>query len=110
MISTERILEFTVDRQRITRKKGCDFSHIVAGSAGYLKAKFYFAHSEWEGCKKAASFWVNGEESAELLDETDTCLIPTEVLVGDRFSVSVTGVRPEFKIVTNKIKVRQEVW
>lgn len=109
MASTERVLEFTVDRQRITRKRGCDFSHIVSGSVGYLKAKFHFISGEWKGCRKAASFWINDKESAELLDKSNTCLIPTDVLVGEKFEVSVTGVRDGLLFSTNKTKVKQEV-
>lgn len=109
MASTERVLEFTVDKQRITKKKDCDFSHIVAGSVGYLKAKFYFTSSEWKGCKKAASFWLNDKESAVLLDRSNTCLIPSEALVGEKFSVSVLGMKDTFRITTNKTKVKQEV-
>mgnify|MGYP006874618741 CR=1 FL=1 len=109
MASTERVLEFTVNKQRITRKKDCDFSHIVAGSVGYLKAKFYFDSNEWKGCKKAASFWLNNEESAELLDKSNTCLIPSDALVGEKFEVSVTGIKDTFKISTNRTKVKQEV-
>jgi hypothetical protein len=109
MASTERVLEFTVDKQRITRNKDCDFSHIVAGSVGYLKAKFYFTSGEWKGCKKAASFWVNGKESAVLLDKSNTCLIPSEVLVGTKFEVSVTGIKNNLRISTNHTKVKQEV-
>lgn len=109
MASTERVLEFTVDKQRIIKKKGCDFSHIVAGSVGYLKAKFYFTSSEWKGCKKAASFWLNDKESAVLLDKSNACLIPPEAIVGEKFQVSVTGIRDGFKITTNKTKVKQEV-
>lgn len=110
MTSPERILEFDVNKQRLTKKRSCDFSNIVAGSVGYLKAKFYFSQNEWRGCKKAASFWMNEQEYAILLDENDSCNIPTEVLTGCKFSVSVTGARPDFKILTNKIKVRQEVY
>lgn len=109
MASTERVLEFTVDKQRITRNRDCDFSHIVAGSVGYLKAKFYFTSGEWKGCKKAASFWVNNTESAVLLDKSNACLIPTEALVGDKFEVSVKGMKNTFKISTNRTKVKQEV-
>ena len=109
MASTERVLEFTVDKQRIIRKKDCDFSHIVAGSVGYLKAKFYFTSSEWKGCKKAASFWLNNTESAVLLDKSNVCLIPSEAIVGEKFGVSVTGLRDGFKITTNQTKVKQEV-
>ena len=109
MASTERVLEFTVNKQRIVRNRDCDFSHIVAGSVGYLKAKFYFNSNEWKGCKKAASFWLNGIESAALLDRTNTCLIPSEALIGEKFEVSVTGMKDTFKITTNRTKVKQEV-
>ena len=109
MASSERILEFDVEKQRMTKKRDCDFTHIIAGSTGYLKAKFNFAQSEWKGCKKAASFWLNGNESAVLLDKTNTCLIPSEVLVGDKFFVSVTGMKNDYKITTNQVKVKQEV-
>ena len=110
MESSERILEFDVNAQRLTKKRSCDFSNIVAGSVGYLKAKFYFSQNEWRGCRKAASFWVDEKETAVLLDENDTCVIPTEVLVGNLFSVSVIGVRPNYRIATNKTKVKQEVY
>lgn len=109
MASTERVLEFTVDKQRIVKNRDCDFSHIVAGSVGYLKAKFYFTSSEWKGCKKAASFWINGKESAVLLDKNSTCLIPSEVLVGEKFEVSVTGMKNDLLFSTNRTKVKQEV-
>ena len=108
---SERILEFDVIKQRITRRKSCDFTKIVAGSSGYLRAKFYFSQSEWRGCKKAASFWLDNEEYGVLLDKNDTCLIPAEALAGSKFEVSVTGVRPnsDYRITTNKTKVKQEV-
>lgn len=109
MSNSERILEFDVQKQRLTKRRSCDFSNLVAGTVGYLKAKFYFAQNEWRGCKKAASFWVNGEETAALLDKNNTCLIPSEVLVGDIFQVSVTGMKDDYKITTNKVKVKQEV-
>lgn len=107
-----RFLEFKVNKQRLLKKEDCDFSFIVAGSAGYLRAKFYFSE-EWIGCKKAASFWIGDAEYAVLLNSNDECIIPKEVLIGGYFSVSVTGmvenVGGNYKITTNKIKVRQEV-
>lgn|GEM_PF-842968 len=105
----QRILQFDVDKQRIVRKKSCDFSNIVAGSKGYLRAKFFFSQEEWSGCRKAASFWLDDKEYAVLLDENDSCEIPSEVLVGNRFNISVTGVKNDYKITTNKTKVKQEV-
>lgn len=103
-----RTLEFTVDCQKVRKKSDCDFSGLIAGSIGFLRAKFHFSE-EWKECRKAASFWVKGQEYAVLLDEDDSCMISPEALSSERFEVSVTGVRQGFKIVTNKTKVRQEV-
>ena len=103
-----RTLEFTVDRQKVRKKSDCDFSGLVAGSVGFLRAKFYFT-PEWADCKKAASFWVNEQEHSVLLDEEDSCKIPAEALTTERFEVSVTGAKRGYKITTNKTKVRQEV-
>ena len=108
MNSIERVLEFDVDMQRITKNRDCDFSHIVAGSVGYLKAKFNFSDSQWKACKKAASFWLNGEESAVLLDESDMCPIPSEVLVGKKFYVSLTIAHNGIQFTTNQTKRRRQ--
>lgn len=110
MESSERILEFDVNKQRLTKKRNCNFANIVAGSIGYLKAKFYFSQDEWRDCRKAASFWIGEEEHAVLLDNNDSCIIPPEVLTFDRFQVSVTGMRSDYRIKTNKTKVKQEVY
>lgn len=109
MINSERILEFEVDRQRLTKKRDCDFSNIVSGTIGYLKARFYFSQNEWESCIKAASFWVKDQEYAALLDENNTCTIPKEALTTDQFAVTVTGQHSGFRITTNATKVKQEV-
>lgn len=104
-----RTLEFNVNGQRLKKKTDCDFSGIVAGSVGYLRAKFHFSE-EWEGCKKAASFWRDDLEYAVLLDEDNSCLIATNVLTDEIFQVSVTGMKPDYVIKTGKVKVRQEVY
>lgn len=106
-----RILEFNVTKQRLKKKPGCDFSGLVAGSVGYLKATFQFSDDEWSKCTtKIARFWIGEKEYANLLDSSNTCMIPSEVLVGDRFEVSVVGAAPSYKIETNKLRVRQEVY
>ena len=104
-----RTLEFVVDGQRLTKKKDCNFSNLVAGSVGYLTAKFEFSY-EWDGCKKAASFWVDDQEYAAMLDFRNECVIPPEALQGDSFRVSVTGVKDNYQIVSSKTKVNQEVY
>ena len=103
-----RTIKFVVDGQSIKKDPSCDFSGLVSGSVGYLKAKFQFS-SEWHGCKKAASFWLGDEEHAKMLDSLDSCFIPEAALVTDQFKVSVIGVRPGYRITTNKTRVRQEV-
>ena len=105
-----RILEFNVTKQRLTRKQDCDFSGLVAGSVGYLHAKFYLSENEWCDCsEKIARFWIGEQEHAAFLDQNDSCEIPPEALTGEKFGVSVMGVAPGYQIETNKIYVRQEV-
>lgn len=112
-----RTLEFEVKEQRLRKQPGCDFSYIVAGSSGYLRAKFNFS-SEWDGCQKAASFFAENSELeiGVLLDRDDCCMIPHDVLEGGSFSLFVTGVRvssnvtqPKYLIQSGKMTVRQEV-
>ena len=105
-----RILEFNVAKQRLTKKRDCNFSGLVAGSVGYLHAKFYFSENEWGNCSdKIARFWIDGQEHAVRLDNANVCVIPPEVLTGKKFEVSVLGAASGYRIETNKINVRQEV-
>lgn len=109
-----RTLEFTVRKQRLLRKPTCDFSGLVAGSQGYLYAKFDFS-PEWDGCQLGARFIVrdtSGErEYGALLDKNHVCIIPSEALVGDMFYVSVKGVKDggKYQIESSEIAVKQEV-
>lgn len=106
-----RTLDFTVAKQRLTKKTGCNFSGLVAGTVGYLKVSFEFSGDDWNRCtEKIARFWINEQEHAERLDERNSCVIPPEVLVGNKFEVSVIGAAPGYRIDTNKITVRQEVY
>lgn len=106
-----RILEFNVSKQRLTKKIDCDFSGLVAGSVGYLKSVFHFSDGEWNKCSmKIARFWIDELEYAVLLDEQNSCTIPSEVLTGNKFEVSIVGAASGYKIETNKISVRQEVY
>ena len=105
-----RTLEFNVRKQRLMKNTSCDFSGLVAGSVGYLQAKFDFSAAEWGKCStKIARFWIEEQEHAAILDENDICTIPPEALTGSRFGVSVIGAAPGYQIETNKIYVRQEV-
>ena len=103
-----RLLIFNVDSQCVRKHPDCDFSHIVAGTKNYLRAKFIFS-DEWRDCIKVASFWRGEKEHAVLLNSDGTCDIPTEALTGATFRVSVIGQKDGYRITTNKIVVRQEV-
>lgn len=103
----QRLLKFNVTGQRITKAPDCDFTDIVAGTSGYLKAKFEFSH-EWDGCTKVAQFWRGDKECATLIENGECDIDPT-ILVGPTFRVSVIGQRTNFRITTNKTLIRQEV-
>lgn len=110
MVRTQRILEFDVNKQRLRKRPGCDFTGIVAGSIGYLRAKFYLSPEEWEDCTvKVARFWLDDSEHSVKLDSNNSCDIPPEVLTGEKFAVSVLGVASKYQIETNEVKVKQEV-
>lgn len=109
-----RILEFEVEKQRVKKKPTCDFSGLVAGSIGYLYAKFNIKDSDWRNCSDIiARFWVgdkeNEKEYAKRLDSNGQCEIPPEVLTEAKFGVSVLGVSTTYQIKTGKVYVRQEV-
>lgn len=101
-----RTLRFQVDGQRIGPAPASDMSGLVSGSVGYLRAEFIF-DSEWDGCKKAASFFDAKEKEHAAPIVGGTCMIPEEALTGRVFYVSVTGARKGFRIKTNKMMIRQ---
>lgn len=105
-----RTLEFEVSQQKLRKYPGSDFSGIVAGSIGYLNAKFHFSQ-DWEGCKKVASFSDSSTiEYPVLLDADNKCEIPREVLSGDVFYVTVLGAKSaDYRLSTNTMKIKQEV-
>lgn len=101
-----RTLKFIVTGQRIEKDPTCDFSGLVAGTQGYLKARFDF-DKDWDGCIKAASFWRIGKEYAAPVINNE-CVIPPEALTWNVFKVSVTGKKQGYKITTNKVDITQE--
>ena len=101
-----RVLSFNVDGQQIRKNPECDFSGLVAGTRNYLKAHFSFS-PDWDGCVLIASFWKGSTEYAVPIKD-NVCLIPSEVLVGRSYGVSVIGQRSDYRITTNRIYIRQE--
>lgn len=102
-----RVLKFIVTGQNIRKSPECDFSDIVAGSIGYLEASFEFS-DEWDGCKKEASFRNDNVERTIVLDDSNICTIPSNVLTGDRFFVSVVGTKTGYEIGSDETKVLQD--
>ena len=103
-----RTLKFIVDRQIIRQDPACDFSDLIPGTEGYLKAEFSFS-PEWKGCVKVADFQCYGiEYPPQILADGKTCKIPMEAAAMPYFQIGVLGKRKGFKITTNKILVVQD--
>jgi hypothetical protein len=104
-----RILKFIVNGQSIEKDPNCDFSGLVPGTKGYLKAEFTFS-PEWDGCAKIVGFYSNmGKEyPPKILVDGVSCRIPTEALARRVFKVQVIGGGADgYTIKTNKVAVCQ---
>lgn len=103
-----RTLKFIVNDQLIKEDPSCDFTGLVPGTEGYIRAEFSFS-PEWNGCVKAAAFYsmLGKEYPAQLLKDGRSCMIPVEALALRSFKIRVVGKKDNFKITTNKITVSQ---
>lgn len=103
-----RTLRFIVEGQIIKQDPNCDFTNLIPGSEGYLRAEFSFS-PEWNSCTKVASFWsATGKEySPQLLDDGRSCMIPSEALKKYSFKIGVIGKSNTMKLKTNKVAVKQ---
>lgn len=103
-----RVLEFIAEGQKLRRDPNCDFTGIVAGSRGYLQARFRFS-KEWSGCKKVAVFLCRGTEYPVGLKDNQ-CIIPWEALEDSRaVQLYVIGRREGYQITTNMAAFPQTV-
>jgi hypothetical protein len=86
----------------------CDFSNLIPGTSGYLKADFQFSH-EWDQTKRVAGFYSNlgREYPPQELENGRTCVIPSEALKRSVFKVQVIGSKNGLKLQTNKVIVHQ---
>ena len=96
------ILKFVVNNQIIERT---DIFVPVRSSKNYLYVEFDFQTDDWNGKSKTVLFRSGDNEPIPvLLGETNTCLVPAEVLTGTSFSVSiVAGNLITANIVTIKL-------
>lgn len=81
------ILKFVVNNQIIERT---DTFVPVRSSKNYLYAEFDFQTNDWNGkCKTVLFRSGDNDPVPVLLGETNSCLVPAEVLTGTSFSVSI---------------------
>jgi len=104
-----RTLRFIVEDQILKVDPDCDFSNLVPGTEGYLRAEFLFS-KEWNGYVKIAAFYspMGTEYEPQILKDGRSCIIPAEALVRRKFKVRVHGKGTNEKIMkTNKVTVCQ---
>lgn len=104
-----RTLRFIVNEQILEADPNCDFSGIVPGTDGYLKAEFSFS-PEWNGCIKVARFYsiMGREYEPQILKDGKSCMIPAEALKNRTFKIEVLGRRDSFTLTTNKVAISQD--
>lgn len=84
-MSENMIIEINVEKQIGSRT---DENKVVADSKNYLKVHFTFTE-EWTGTKTALFKHKHQKQSyAAKLDETDSCLVPHEVIKSGCFFIS----------------------
>jgi hypothetical protein len=107
-MTTLRTLRFNVNDLLIDKDPSCDFSGLVRGSKGYLRAEFNFS-SEWDGCAKVAAFYnqVDKELGHAVLEDGKSCIIPEEALKRKIFKVRVFGTNGDIVLPTNTVEVNQ---
>lgn len=103
-----RTLKFIVNKQIIEKDPSCDFSGLVPGTSGYLRAEFSFS-PEWDGCAKVAKFHYKKDEFPPQIIENGVCMIPVEAAELKAFKISVLGKgKKGYKISSNDVTVFQD--
>lgn len=103
-----RTLKFAVNAQKISPDPNCDFSGIVPGTAGYLKAHFSFS-PEWSGMAKVAEFRkYTCDSPIPVPIIRGECIVPKEVTGGKVWHVKIVGKKGDMILTTGKCKVDQE--
>lgn len=95
-------LEFNIENQIITRT---DSNSVVNKSRNYLECNFAFISSDWDDVEKFAMF-KNTRGNNYVINlgtlNNSNCIVPSDVLLGDYFRVSVYGGD---LITTNSVKI-----
>lgn len=102
----KRVLSFRVNEQKLEKDPSCSFEEIVAGTRGYLRARFTFNRA-WNNCACIAVFRKLLDEYPVVLKAKE-CDIPAEVLDWDTFHVKIVGKRSDGVVITtNEVEVKQ---
>lgn len=108
-----RTLRFIVDGTSIKQDPNCDFSGLFPGKNPDVQAEFVFS-SEWENATKVAAFWsiLDKEYEPQVLEDGESCAIPSEALSRASFKIQVLGKKGKTrwstsKLSTNKLTIRQ---
>lgn len=101
-----RTLKFIVKGQIIKPDPECDFSGLVPGTSGYIRAEFAFSN-EWRSTPKVVAFYsrLGYEYTPQVLKDGKTCTIPVEALRKRIFKLRVLGKNG---LVTNRLAIDQK--
>jgi hypothetical protein len=104
-----QVIKFIVEDETITLDPTCDLTGLFPGQAEQVMAKFTFS-PEWKSKIKVASFWsiMDKEYPPQVINDDESCLIPTEALTKVAFKVQVIGKRRGGAVIkTNSVIVYQ---
>lgn len=99
-----RYLDFKAEGQSLV--KIGDHENLVAGTEGYLYARFNFSE-EWAGTKKIVTMEWNGCTQFVPLVSGNSFQIPAECLKYNRIYLCVEGRKGGYRIKTNKAVISQ---
>ena len=103
-----RTLRFIVDGETIVKDPSCDFTGLFPKANSEIRAEFVFS-PEWNSRVKVAAYWsmLDKEYSPQVLEDDNTCLIPTEALARPAFKVQILGKHRGRVFKTNSVIVHQ---
>ena len=103
-----RTLRFIVNGQTIMQDPSCSFSGLFPGAENHVLAEFVLS-PEWKNRAKVVAFWsVLGKEyPPQVLNDTNVCEIPREVLKRPSFKIQILGKRRGQIFETNKLTIYQ---
>lgn len=103
-----RTLKFLVNGEVIKQDPSCDFSGLFSDKDSGVCAEFIFS-SEWNDKIKVAAFWsmLDKEYEPQVIDDSNSCVIPSEAFSRASFKIQVLGIRGSKKLTTNKLVILQ---